>query len=94
MKNLKSYFHFYFSKFFISLAFGIIILMTIKIFPLAFISLILSSLLVWFIQHYINDKKKQTLYFYFNQGISEFKLYLFTFTVNLTILIIINYIVR
>jgi hypothetical protein len=90
MRKLKLYFHFYKSKFFITLVFCLFILIKYQNLLLALISLTLASLGVWFVQHYINDKKKESLYFYFNSGISEFKLYFFTFVVNLSILIITN----
>lgn len=89
MRKIKSYFHFYLGKFFIPFAFSLFILISFKTFFFMFLSLTLSSLVLWFIHHYINDRKKQTLYFYFNQGISELKLYLFTFILNLAVLIIL-----
>ena len=90
MKKLNPYLLFYFGKFFLSLAFSFFVLVWYRIPTLAFITLTLVSLLIWFYHHYLNDKKKQSLYFYFNLGISELKLYLFTFCLNLLILISIN----
>lgn len=94
MRKIKIYFHFYRNKFFIPLVFGVFILVFSHVFILAFISLMLASVGVWFLNHYIDDRKKQRLYFYFNQGISESKLYIFTFIINLAILIIINNIIK
>ena len=58
--------------------------------PLAILALISTTLLVWFYQHFINDKENQDLYFYYNLGLTELKLYSFTFLINLIILISIN----
>ena len=93
MKNLKLYLHFYYSKFFISLSLGAFVILRYQIPKLAFISFFLASLLVWVYHHFINDIKKQSLYFYFNLGLSEIKLYLFTFFLNLFILTVLNLIV-
>ena len=57
-------------------------------FTLSITSLILTSIIIWFYNHYINDPKKEKLYLYLNQGISETKLYIFTFLLNLLVIII------
>ena len=62
-----------------------------KIMPLSILVLIATTLLIWFYQNFINDKKKQSLYFYYNLGLTELKLYSFTFLMNLILLICINF---
>ena len=93
MKKLRPYLQFYYSKFFISLALGLFVILRYQIPKLAYKGFFLASLLVWMYHHFVNDRKKQSLYFYFNLGISELKLYLFTLFLNLAVLIIVNLLV-
>ena len=90
MKKIQLYFLFYKSKFAFPLAISLFALYSLKIMPLAILILIATTLLIWFYQRFINDKKKQSLYFYYNLGLTELKLYSFTFLINLILLICIN----
>ena len=94
MKKLKLYFIFYKNKFAFPLAISLFALYSSKIIPLTILTLVFSTLLIWFYQRFINDKKKQSLYFYYNLGLTETKLYSFTFLVNLFLLICINIITK
>jgi len=90
MKKINLYFLFYREKFLVPLALSLFTLFNFRIMPLAVITLSSTTLLIWFYQHFLTDKKKQTLYFYYNLGATEFKLYTFVFFINLIILIGIN----
>ncbi len=46
-------------------------------------------LVIWFIE-WSNNRKKENLYFYFNNGISQIQLYGITYLIDITILIIIT----
>mgnify|MGYP006085769999 CR=1 FL=1 len=90
MKKTTLYFYFYKEKFAFPLSLSLAALFRFRIMPLATMALLASTLLIWFYQRFINDKKKQTMYFYYNLGLTEFKLYAFLFFINLVILIGIN----
>lgn len=94
MKKFRLYFHFFKSKFFLPLVFSFYISTLEKTFTLSIFTLILLSIITWFYNHYLNDSKKQKLYMYFNLGICELKLYLFTFFINLILLLSLNYLYR
>jgi hypothetical protein len=87
MKKMKLYFLFYKAKFLPPLVLALFALLKFKIMPLAVIALITATLLIWFYQRFINDRKKQNMYFYYNLGLTELKLYTFVIFINLTILI-------
>ncbi len=90
MKKLQLYFLFYKTKFFLPLALTLFVVFKYKMMPLAVLALLTASLLVWFYQNFINDAKKEKLYFYYNMGITELKLYAFVFFINLIITITLN----
>ena len=90
MNNIKLYFLFYKSKFLPSLALAVFTLLQFKIMFLAVLSLIISTFLIWFYQRFIGDKKKKELYFYYNLGFTEIKLYTFIFFINFGLLIVTN----
>ncbi len=86
MKILKLYFLFYKTTFFPPLALALFALLKLNIMLLATIALLTATLLVWSYQRFVNDKKKKTLYFYYNLGLTELKLYTFVFIINLFII--------
>jgi len=90
MKKTPIYFHFYKEKFAFPLGLSLFTLFGFRIMPLAVMALITATLLIWFYQRFINDKKKQSLYFYYNLGMTEIKLYSFLLFINLIILTGIN----
>lgn len=90
MKKINLYFLFYKKKFAFPLALSLFTLFSLRVMPLAVMILSATTLLIWFYQRFINDKKKQALYFYYNLGLTELKLYTFLFFINLIILIGIN----
>ena len=90
MKKITLYFYFYKEEFAFPLGLSLFALLSFRIMPLATLTLTVGTLLIWFYQRYINDKKKQTMYFYYNLGVTEFKLYTFLFFINLAILTSIN----
>jgi len=49
-------------------------------------------LVIWFMQ-WLNNRKKEHLYFYFNNGISQIELYTVTYLIDICILFIITFIV-
>ncbi|WP_155995107.1 hypothetical protein [Tenacibaculum ovolyticum] len=87
MKTLKLYFIFYKTSFLPPLALAIYALLKFNIMLLATVALTTATFLVWGYQRFISDKKKEKLYFYYNLGITELKLHLFVFFINLTILV-------
>ncbi|MFT6065041.1 MAG: hypothetical protein ACJAYY_000769 [Paraglaciecola sp.] len=86
MKKLKLYFLFYKTKFLFPLTFAILTLVFTNIMLIAVITLLMATLLIWFYQGYVNDRKKVALYLYYNLGISTLKLYVFLFFINLIVL--------
>lgn len=90
MKNLKIYFLFYKTKFLLPLVFALFTLLKFKMKQLAALALLATTILIWFYQRFSNDKKKKSLYFYYNLGLTEFKLYAFIFFINLVLLICTN----
>ena len=90
MKTLQLYFLFYKTTFFPPLALTLFVVLKYKMMPLALLALLTASLLVCFYQNFINDSKKEKLYFYYNMGITELKLYAFVFFINLIITITLN----
>ncbi|CAL2102025.1 membrane protein of unknown function [Tenacibaculum sp. 190130A14a] len=94
VKKLRLYFLFYRTKFFLSLAFSLFILLKLKAFFWVLIALITAVITTWFYHRFINDRKKQTLYFYYNFGLTEFKLYSFIFFLNFFLLVCINLIIK
>ena len=90
MKSLKLYFLFFKSNFLFPLVLSVFASLYSQNSAQGVITLVVASIMVWFYERFINDSKKQKLYFYFNFGISEFKLHLFTFCINLFLLIMIN----
>ena len=90
MRKLKLYFHFYRTKFLVPLAFATAILYVFRVMQLAIFSLITATIGYWFYERFINDKKKEKLYFYYNLGITETKLYLFVIFINLIVVMSIN----
>lgn len=90
MKTLKLYFIFYKTSFFPPLALALFTLLKFNIMLLATVALITATFLVWSYQRFISDKKKEKLYFYYNLGITELKLHLFVFFINITILVSTN----
>lgn len=93
-KKLKLYLYFFKGKFFIPLIFSVFIVYTFQLLFLGFMGLACTSVFVWFYHHYLNDIKKQHLYFYFNFGLSELQLYIFTFILNLILLLISYYLLQ
>ena len=91
MRNLKLYFIFYKTKFLFPLLSSIFALFYTNIISIAVITLLAATILVWFYITFLEDRKKTTLYFYYNLGISDFNLYSFVFFVNFIILIGLNY---
>ena len=57
---------------------------------LALIAMIVTTLLVYFYDRFIEDRKREKLHFYYNLGITELKLYAFIFFINLFIITITN----
>lgn len=49
-------------------------------------------LVIWFIE-WTNNRKKENLYFYFNNGISQIQLYSFTYLIDCAILFILTFFV-
>ena len=90
MKKIRLYFLFYKSKFTIPLAVGLFALYASRVLSFAILLLSITTLVIWFYQYFINDKKKKSLYFYYNLGLTELQLYLFTFLLNTILLIGIN----
>ncbi|WP_347175203.1 hypothetical protein [Polaribacter uvawellassae] len=90
MKKINLYFYFYKNKFAFPLALSLFILFSLRAMPLAVLTLAATTFLIWFYQKFINDQKNQTLYFYYNLGITELKLYTFLFFINMIVLISIN----
>jgi hypothetical protein len=90
MKKINHYFLFYKTKFLPPLSLALFTLLKFRIMLLAVITLLATTILIWFYQRYINDKKKQALYFYYNLGLTELKLFTFLFFINLILLIGIN----
>ena len=90
MKRILLYFHFYKRKFIFPLIAAIFALIYTEISTIAIITLIAATILIWFYERYLNDRKKESLYFYLNLGVSELKLYTFLCFVNLIILIGFN----
>ncbi|TVZ57191.1 hypothetical protein OD91_2501 [Lutibacter sp. Hel_I_33_5] len=76
--------------FFPPLGLALFTLLKFKAMPLAFFILISTTLLLWLYQRYINDPKNKNLYLYFNLGLTQIKLYSFTFFLNIIILTIVN----
>lgn len=90
MKKLKLYLLFYKTKFLLPLALAIAILYIFRVMPLTVFSLVIATIGYWFYEHFINDKKKEKLYFYYNFGLTESRLYLFVFLINLIVVMSIN----
>jgi hypothetical protein len=90
MKKINLYFHFYKNKFAFPLALSLFTLFSLGFMPLSVMILAATTFLIWFYQKFINDKKNQTLYFYYNLGLTELKLYTFLFFINMIVLISIN----
>lgn len=49
-------------------------------------------LVIWFMQ-WLNNRKKEHLYFYFNNGISQIELYTVTYLVDNSLLFLVTFIV-
>ncbi len=90
MKKINLYFQFYKNKFAFPLTLSLFTLFSLRIMPLAVLTLAATTFLIWFYQKFINDQKNQTLYFYYNLGITELKLYTFLIFINMIVLISIN----
>ena len=90
MKKLKLYFLFYKTHFLLPLGLALFALLRFRIMPLAVIVLLITTVTIWFYQRFIDDRKKQKLYFYYNLGFTELKLYGFVFCINLALLISTN----
>ena len=58
----------------------------------AIFSKLFILLVIWFF-NWVNNRKKENLYFYFNNGISKIQLYTFTFLIDISILFILTFIV-
>jgi len=94
MKNLKIYFLFYKTKFLPPLALALFTLLKFKVIQLAVLALLTTTILIWVYQRLINDKKKESLYFYYNLGLTELKLYAFIFFINLTLIVCTNTLIK
>ena len=90
MKKINLYFLFYKTNFLPPLCLALFTLLKFRIMSLAVLVLLATTILVWFYKHYINDKKKQRLYFYYNLGFTALQLLTFLFFINLILLIGIN----
>lgn len=90
MKRIHLYLHFFKRKFVFPLIAAIFALLYTEISTIAIITLIAATILVWFYERFINDRKKESFYFYYNLGLSELKLYISLFFINLIILIGFN----
>ena len=56
----------------------------------ALFSKLFILIVIWFIE-WINNKKKENLYFYFNNGITQIQLYTFTFLIDCLILFLLSF---
>ena len=94
MKTLKLYFLFFKTKFLPPLTLAIFVLIKYQLMLLALIAMIVTTLLVYFYDRFIEDRKREKLHFYYNLGITELKLYAFIFFINLFIITITNICMR
>ena len=90
MKKLKLYFLFYKTIFLPPIALAIFALLRYGEMFYGVVALVTTSILVWFYRHFIDDRKQEKLYFYYNLGLTEIKLYGFVFCINLILLICAN----
>jgi hypothetical protein len=58
----------------------------------ALFSKLFILIVIWFIE-WINNKKKENLYFYFNNGITQIQLYTFTFLIDCLILFLLTFVI-
>lgn len=49
-------------------------------------------IVIWFFE-WANNRKKENLYFYFNNGISQIQLYIVSFLIDITILLFLTFII-
>lgn len=61
---------------------------------LSILTLLISLLILWVIERFINDPNKKKLYFYFNFGKTELKLYSFVFLISFFLLGISNFLLN
>ena len=94
MKKLTLYFKYYLSIAILPTVVSLILISTLieqgftLIIP-AIISKLFIFLMIWFVQ-WLNYRKKQNLYFYFNQGISQINLYSVTLIIDILLLLILT----
>jgi len=93
MKKTIALLHFYKSIFVLPFTLSIIPIFIAPSIP--FIVILFAKILIfgviWFFK-YIEDKEDKTFYFYYNNGLSKSILFLFSFSIDLTIALIINYV--
>lgn len=58
----------------------------------ALFSKLFILIVIWAIE-WLNNRKKENLYFYFNNGISQIQLYAITYLIDSTILFILTFII-
>jgi hypothetical protein len=92
LQKIKIFLLFYKRVFIIPLASSITILLTVSFSP-SLLTLIFTSLVIWFYENYINDRDNQKVYFFLNLGFSKTLLYSLTFLLNLLIIIILKLII-
>ncbi|MFD2568982.1 hypothetical protein [Pseudotenacibaculum haliotis] len=90
MKKLRLYLIFYKSTFLFPLIVSVLAFAKEKHIGTAIFALFFATLGIFFYNHFIDDPKKQRLYFFFNHGISETKLYGFIFVLNALFLTALN----
>ena len=56
----------------------------------ALFSKLFILIVIWFIE-WISNRKKENLYFYFNNGITQIQLYTFTFLIDCLILFLLSF---
>jgi len=56
----------------------------------AIFSKLFILIVIWFIE-WISNRKKENLYFYFNNGITQIQLYTFTFLIDCLILFLLSF---
>ena len=58
----------------------------------ALFSKLFILIVIWFIE-WISNRKKENLYFYFNNGITQIQLYTFTFLIDCLILFLLTFVI-
>jgi len=91
MKNSFVYFLFFREIFFLPLAGSLFAYFRIGYWGLSIFLCAAILFIVFLYKRFLDDPKKKQLYFYFNQGFTEFKLYGFAFVVNSLLILLIIY---